>query len=106
MMEALLTLQRTARAIYNSLGIEDNTEILLLIGWCTNKQRRLLALFPESLTCDVIFKTNNEKRPVFHICGKTSSNETFTGMYAMLPSQAVWVFDLVWSVIVPCLADP
>jgi hypothetical protein len=39
----------TARAIYNSLGIEDNTEILLLIGWCTNKQRRLLALFPESL---------------------------------------------------------
>jgi hypothetical protein len=85
----------TARAIYNSLGVEDNTEILLLIEWCTNKQRRLLALFPRSLTCDVIFKTNNEKRPVFHICGKTSSNETFTGMYVMLPSQAVWVFDFV-----------
>jgi hypothetical protein len=96
----------TARAIYNSLGIEDNTEILLLIGWCADKQRRLLALFLELLTCDVILKTNNEKRPVFHICGKTSSNETFTGMYATLPSQAVWVFDFVWSVIVPCLADP
>jgi hypothetical protein len=27
-------------------------------------------------------------------------------MYATLPSQAVWVFDFVWSVIVPCLADP
>jgi hypothetical protein len=86
----------TARAIYNSLGIEDNTEILLLIGWCTDKQRRLLTLFPESLTCDVIFKMNNKKRPVFHIGGKTSSNETFTGMYDMLPSQAVWVFDFVW----------
>jgi hypothetical protein len=98
--------EHTARAIYNSLGIEDNTEILLLIGWCTNKQRRLLALFPKSLACNVIFKTNIEKRPVFHICGKTSSNETFTGIYAMLPSQAVWVFDLVWSVVIRCLADP
>jgi hypothetical protein len=27
-------------------------------------------------------------------------------MYAMLPSQAVWVFDFVWSVLVPCVADP
>lgn len=39
----------TAKAIYNSLGIEENTEILLVIGWCTDRQRRLLALFPESL---------------------------------------------------------
>jgi hypothetical protein len=51
----------TARAIYNSLGVEDNTEIVLLIGWCTDKQRRLLALFLKLLTCDVIFKNKQWK---------------------------------------------
>jgi hypothetical protein len=79
----------TAREIYNSLGIEENNVILLVIAWCTDRQRRLLALFPESLSCDVIFKTKNEKRLVYHLCGKASSNETFTGMHAMLPSQTV-----------------
>jgi hypothetical protein len=49
---------------------------------------------------------NNEKRLVYHLCRKTSSNETFTGMYAMLPSQAVWVFDFIWSLVIPELADP
>jgi hypothetical protein len=96
----------TAREIYDSLAIEENTEILLVIAWCTDRQRRLLALFPESLSCDVIFKMNNEKRLVYHLCRKTSSNETFTGMYAMLPSQAVWVFDFIWSLVIPELADP
>jgi hypothetical protein len=27
-------------------------------------------------------------------------------MYAMLPSQAVWVFDFIWSLVIPELADP
>lgn len=100
------TPKQTAEDIYNSLEINGDTEILLCVAWCTDKQRRLLGLFPEALTTDVLFKTNNEKRPMKHVCGKTSSNETFGGLYAFLPSQAHWVFDYIWSVAVPSLADP
>jgi hypothetical protein len=52
------TPEKTAEDIYNSLKIESSAEILLCIAWCNDKQRRLLALFPEALTTDVIFKTN------------------------------------------------
>jgi len=100
------TPEKTAEDIYNSLGINCDTQILLGVCWCTDKQRRLLGLFPEAASADVIFKTNNEKRPMKHICSKTSSNETFGGLYAFLPSQATWVFDYMWRVAVPALTDP
>jgi hypothetical protein len=86
------TPEKTAEDIYNSLKIESSAEILLCIAWCNDKQWQLLALFPEALTTDMIFKMNNKKQPLYHICGKTS-NETFGGLYAFLPSQANWVFD-------------
>jgi len=100
------TPEKTAEDIYHSLGIDSDAQILLSISWCTDKQRRLLALFPEAASADVLFKTNNEKRPLKHICSKTSCNETFGGFYSFLPSQAIWVFDYMWSVAVPALVDP
>jgi hypothetical protein len=52
----------TAKDIYDSLKInEEDTQILLLIAWMTDKQGRFLAMFPESASANVIFKTNNEK---------------------------------------------
>ena len=100
------TPEKTAIDIFDSLKINHGADILLSIAFCTNKQRRLLALFPESATCDVLFKTNNEKRPTFHICSKTSSNQTFGGVYIFLASQAIWSFDHTWSVMVPSIVDP
>lgn len=99
------TPKTTAEEIYNSLGIDGDTSILLLIAWCTDKQRCLLTLFPKAASSDVIFKTNNEKRPALHICTKTSMNETFGGIYSFLPSQAIWAFDYMWSVCMPHFAD-
>jgi hypothetical protein len=95
-----------ATEIYNSLGINDDAQILLSIAWTTNKQRRFLGMFPESASSDVIMKTNNEKRPSFHICSKTSSNETFSGFSSFLASQSTWMFDFTWSMMVPALSDP
>jgi hypothetical protein len=100
------TPEKTAEDIYNSLKIESSAKILLCIAWCNDKQRQLLALFPEALMTDMIFKTNNEKWPLYqHICGKTSSNETYGGFYAFLPSQGNWVSDYMWCVAIPALAD-
>jgi hypothetical protein len=100
------TPELTAHDIYGSLQINHGTQILLCIAWCTDKQRRLLALFPESASSDVIFKTNNEKRPSLHICSKTARNETFGGFYSFLASQASWSFDYTWGVLVPAIVDP
>jgi hypothetical protein len=100
------TPEKTAENIYNSLKIESSAKILLCITWCNDKQWPLLALFLEALTTDMIFKMNNEKWPLYHICGKTSSNETFGGFYAFLPSQTNWVIDYMWCVAIPALADP
>jgi hypothetical protein len=94
------TPKTTAKEIYNSLGIDGDTSIFLLIAWCTDKQRCLLMLFPKAALSDVIFKTNNEKGPALHICTKT-----FGGIYSFLPSQAIWAFNYMWSVCMPCLAD-
>jgi len=100
------TPETTAMEIYNSLKINGGTQILLSIAWATDKQRRFLALFPESASADVIFKTNNEKRPLFHVCSKTSANETFGGFFAFLASQAYWSFDFVWGAMMPAINDP
>jgi hypothetical protein len=105
-MDELDTPESTATTIYNSLKVNGGTQILLAIGFCTDKQRALLAKFGESATSDVIFKTNNEKCPSLHICSKTSSNETFSGLNAYLPNQATWAFDFVWNMMVPALVDP
>jgi hypothetical protein len=51
----------TAKDIYDSLKINEDMQILLSIAWMTDKQRCFLAMFPESASADVIFKTNNEK---------------------------------------------
>jgi hypothetical protein len=87
-MDELDTPESTATTIYNSLKINGGTQILLAIGFCTDKQRALLAKFGESATSDIIFKTNNEKRPSLHICSKTSSNKMFSSLNAYLPNQA------------------
>jgi hypothetical protein len=97
------TPEDTANAIFESLLVSDGVEVLLAAAWVSDDGRRLHNLFPEWCAGDVIMKTNSEKRPYMRLAGKTSSNETFSGVNSFIPSQARWSFDWFHAVATPSL---
>jgi MULE transposase domain len=99
------TPEQYADRIRNALTgtIKSESKVLLAVAWVTDAQRRMLALFPEALCADVMFKSNAEQRPLFSIDGKTSENETFRALHAFMPSTCRFVYQWLFSVAVPKL---
>jgi hypothetical protein len=99
------TPEQYADRIRNALTgtIKTESKVLLAVAWVTDAQRRMLALFPEALCADVMFKSNAEQRPLFSIDGKTSENETFRALHAFMPSTCRFVYQWLFSVAVPKL---
>ena len=95
--------QDVARKVRNALKITGTCKILLALAWTNNESRRLFEMYPEMQTADVTKKVNAEKRPLFMMCGKTSSNEGYCGTWIYLPSESRWVFHWNMDIAVPSL---
>ena len=59
--------------------------------------------FLEVCFSDTTMGTNAKKRPLFILAGKDSGNKSFTALWALMPSQCMWVFQWLWDVAIPCL---
>ena len=64
------------KAVVKGLSLGDG-EVLLAVAWVTKEGKEYHTMFPRILGVDVTFGTNNEKRPLCRIVGKTSSNRNF-----------------------------
>jgi hypothetical protein len=63
-------------------------------------------LFPSVLGVDVVFGTNQEKRPLMRGTGKSAENKNLPLFNAFLPSQQRWVFDWIMTDAIPSLFEP
>ena len=51
----------------------------------------------------MIKSTNNEKRPLFTMCGKTTHGKMFTFMRVFVPHENTWIFRWIFCVALPQL---
>lgn len=80
------------RALVKCLQLGDD-EILLALGFATRESRLYHQKFPEVLGFDVKHGTNNERRPLFRLVGKTANNKNVPFMNVYLPSEMRFSFD-------------
>ena len=93
--------EKMAHTIRSALRISGTTKILLALAFTTKEARCHFSMFPESSSCDVVFKTNTEKRPLFDFAGFTSSRQTFPYLWVYLPSRARWIFKWAFDHVLP-----
>jgi hypothetical protein len=83
--------------------LNSSTKMLLGVAWTDDETRKVFARFSEVMVADVTEGTNNAKRPLFLLSGKTSNRNTYTALWAFLPQQARWAFQWVWTRCIPQL---
>jgi len=54
-------------------------------------------MFPRVLGIDVKYGTNNERRPLLRVVGRTGSNKIFTVMNCYMPSEQQYAFAWVFG---------
>lgn len=86
-----------------SLNIVETNRYLMAFAWAVLEDAFLLRLFPEVVTVNVVKSTNNEKRPLFTMCGKTTHGKIFTIMRVFLPHEKTWIFWWLFCILLPRL---
>ena len=69
------------------LNIIETNRYLMAFAWAVPEEAFLFRLFPEIVTVDVVKSTNNEKRPLFIMCGGKYHGKMFTIMRVFLPHE-------------------
>ena len=86
-----------------SLNIIETNRYLMAFAWAVPEEAFLFKLFPEVVTVDVVKSTNNEKRPLFTMCGKTTHGKMFTIMRVFLLHEKTWIFRWLFCIVLPRL---
>ena len=77
--------------------------IWIALAYVTPQSRRLFRLYPHVLKFDVTMGTNEEKRPLLIVSGRTPWGENFIIMRVYLPNERAWVFRWVFQTAMPKL---
>ena len=83
--------------------ISVNGECCIAFAYVTPQSRRLFRLYPHVLKFDVTMGTNEERRPLLIVSGRTPWGENFIIMRAYLPNERAWVFRWVFQIAMPKL---
>lgn len=67
-------------------------EILLAVAFVTADGRKYHQMFPRVMGVDVKYGTNNERRPLLRLVGRTGSNKIFSIMNCYMPSEQQYAF--------------
>ncbi len=77
--------------------------IWIALAYVTPQSRRLFRMYPHVLKFDVTMGTNDEKRPLLIVSGRTPWGENFIVMRVYLPNERAWVFRWVFQMALPKL---
>jgi hypothetical protein len=97
--------QQYIQSVIEGLSLGDG-QFLLAVVFVTADEVRYHSMFPSVLGVDVVFGTNQEKRPHMRGTCKSSDNKNVPVFNAFLPSQQKWVFEWVMTDALPSLLDP
>ena len=76
-----------------SLNLIEYTCYWMAFALVLPEEMYLFSLFPEVIYADVVKSTNNEKRPLFTMCGKTTHGKFFNIMRVFLHHEKCWYSD-------------
>ena len=79
--------------------------MLMAIAWVLPEERQLFQMFPETILIDCTFHTNNEKRPFSSLIEKDRNSKTFTILRAFLSNERLWVFNWIFTQVLPKIFD-
>ena len=79
--------------------------MLLAVAFATEEGYNYHRKFPRVLGMDSTNGTNNEKRGLAKIVGKTNCNKNIPIMEIIVPSEQTWVFQHIISAFLPTLLD-
>ena len=82
-----------------------NGEVLLAVAWVTEESRLYHQMFPRVLGLDVKYGTNNERRPLLRVIGKTGNNRNYTVLNCFMPSEQQYAFAWAISTALPYCLD-
>jgi hypothetical protein len=92
-----------ASRVIRALSLSAGQKVLLCCAWLNQKQLRYFEMYPTTLSFDVTFGTNAEKRPLARVTLITPSQKTVPVMNVFLPSQAEWVFQWIFQHALPSI---
>ena len=81
----------------------DSDYLWIALAYVTPQSRRLFRLYPHVIKFDVTMGTNEEKRPLLIVSGRTPWGENFIIMRVYLPNERAWVFRWVFQTAMPKL---
>ena len=84
-----------------SLSLKPHHKYMISFSWVTPSEKEKCNLFPEVMTVDTVFGTNNENRPLLTMGGKDSNGKMFIFLRAYLPHEKGWIFRWIFSVVLP-----
>lgn len=73
-----------------------NGEVLLAVGFVTKESREYHEMFPRVLGVDVKYGTNNERRPLLRVVGRTGNGKNIPIMNCYLPSEQQYAY--FWAI--------
>lgn len=74
------------KAVVKALDL-GNQEVLLAVAWTTAEGRLYHKKFPRVLGVDVKYGTNNERRPLLRLNGRTANDKIFSVMDCYMPNE-------------------
>ena len=83
----------------NKLGRGDR--LLLCFMFAHDEELRLTKMHPEFMAADTVNSTNNENREVATFAFLDGNNSAFQGARAYMPSGKKWVFNMIFSHLLP-----
>ena len=83
--------------IRESMGINDNQQVLLAFAWVTGDELRMVCKFPELFFMDVTEKTNLEKRGMFIATGMDGFGKIFVGLHCFMPNAQACSFNWIYK---------
>jgi len=83
--------------VKNGKGVK----VLLACAWSTDEELVTWSLFPETVSMDTTFKTNNEKRALFTVTCLDNNRKALHVMSIFVPSEQKWVFHYIFNYVMP-----
>ena len=87
--------------LYESNELTGKDRLLALGVYSSEKEMRLLRMYPEMIQADTTHVTNNAKKELFTLASLYVNNKEFNGGRVSIPKAQKWVFSTIFKILLP-----
>ena len=82
------------KKLWESEGINDNVDMLLLFLWVLNEELRMAMMHPECFSVNLAHGTNSQNEQLNMVSFKDGNNNVFPGAHAFQPNSRQVIVSL------------